>query len=1716
MKKTDLSALLKNLTATLRPSQENERQQLDDLRAEIVRALAGQSEVQGAGLFFQVERTDHLEETLSEISPLGKNLEALVDEVLQGEKPPEEHLVFRRYSPIRSAQIPGSIPTWGRGAEVAFTRGPFLDVNGFRFWFDFYKVTRMVRVYFSGDPAPALLLPLRLSVIFNPQKTACDLGRGSVWIRADLFAPGTPPNTYVGLRVSDGEIRFSQPVTVVNDQVTLNSTANLELDLELDPLEFSSTYAGNSGIDVRNASLDLPASCRFALDATSLTIRDIGSGAWQIYSDTRTFSFAQGGIAYSPLLDDILIAFETEPGSFNVDGASVNSQVVSLEGEAPVISAAWSLPLTVINNPAGPVPDAFGAGGWALAFGEGIFASWLGLEQGPVDLKTSLLVFGTGQTDWISPTASTIYARQTYELWPNEYTGFHARASLQYKEQFAFRYVDVAIGIEGVATTCDTNIQTDRPVRVNGRPFEVSGKDSLFLLFDNREQRSVVLFDPNILMDNLEQTTASQNPFESHAVALNNVLLTVSQVTAFLLVGNLAQTNRLENGNLHFLHALFRLLPTLPDPYAANLALLFRLQDRRSANQPDFHYPIALLLATVSWPYLPDAENPVNAKVDYLFFPYIQQTRTFIGVETAGGMPGITPADGNPAGSGSVAVAAAAATNKDKGAYDPKAVEEPWNELIRQFGFDLFALLDVSTNADLMGVMYSPMNERFIFEITHTPFDGDAPRVPLQIQGMDLKASGRFVKAFTVPLVSWEPVLNTSPISALNADPPPGTPENPRQLLFPNDGGPTRIFNTSLKTVTLAPIPLSDFIIEQFKGSDEPLTFSIFTLPYGMQAIAQFEKKNPFAAGEEASDITFNRPAFDDDVQGGIQFKATGAYNPDQNNRNFRGNTVQLTNLLSSKPNPTSILGESVTDIFNREFSSFHKGMLIGRGVPVERIDMSGYGSSMFSNWLNDKAKFAQTSQAKFDVFTGRTAHEIIQVRSIMYPWGVGVVRTIVLFRPASGFVYRIDSGWRADSDGLFDFNVNIKVGNDALLDPGDFAAVTGFNLDINDVPTPHKAITPYEIHPGIIKGVYNVGNIQETPEIDPYTNPVAFSNISLNGLGELVAGDTQVDVKLVPVWFTADVDMAFVKQGAVKGRVPSKKMLGFIQIGPEGVPIPAADFVNLLEQNPAIGGEIDCVIDIGDSGQKMRLKRVEMDTASGAGNTPVFVGAPKGTPILPADGSWSLVQHDAGTNEVTPVADTNGLPLIQAGVLTFDPETGAGTVPVLDPNLRIANARELLQVDDDQTIHFGFLQNTGTQKVLFRRPNFDTGVTRLFSELPEYADAYHLLNSKGIFPNLADISEKLDLAAQNVGVEIIEKGFQLVDNAGAALTAPFEHAIQGGKWYWVGTENGNEPVKIFLDYSLAGTAGALNFELDSLAEKWTSDLNATTIHVDLLDISPLFLIKGNFESKSGLVPGINEPTLEFGPTLKPIADVLTLLAELSQLPNVDYAEILQKGLEIAMSNSPEVWEYKFSAKKEIPVLRFPPPAIDGPTTPLRIEASLAVGCYFNESLSLSTDVNQLIPSAGAFVEFYGQLSVMCVSIAAATVYAIGQTRVKIYADLEEGPGLEMEYGFGVELAVGLPVIGTVALKYMVGIGMIINASELQVDAFLLFQGRAEILGGIVTVTIMIEARGSINRDSNSGRTDMIAQVTFGLEISIFLVINLNFEESWQERRQIA
>ena len=114
-------------------------------------------------------------------------------------------------------------------------------------------------------------------------------------------------------------------------------------------------------------------------------------------------------------------------------------------------------------------------------------------------------------------------------------------------------------------------------------------------------------------------------------------------------------------------------------------------------------------------------------------------------------------------------------------------------------------------------------------------------------------------------------------------------------------------------------------------------------------------------------------------------------------------------------------------------------------------------------------------------------------------------------------------------------------------------------------------------------------------------------------------------------------------------------------------------------------------------------------------------------------------MKHEAGTGQVSPVPPDLSAPLIRIGKVTK-----VGETLKIDPDpatqlLRIANPTELLRKPASYTINYGFLQSTDTQKALFLTPAFQKDVTTLLSKtLPLFADAFRIVNSKGIFPTLA------------------------------------------------------------------------------------------------------------------------------------------------------------------------------------------------------------------------------------------------------------------------------------------------------------------------------------------------------------------------------------------
>lgn len=1597
--------------------------------------------------------------------------------------------VFMREMPLRASYLRSSMPNWAVGAKVTESVS-LLNRDGRRFWIDVYPVLSQVRpVHFSGATRPCLFLgPDTPLVIGQSTVSSITIEEGTVWIQALLFSTDADEGQYCPLRVTRAQLSFNSAVRFSHDQFSPTAGSRITLTLWLKTPE---APAGDNqtahGGDAKDALYQFPEQLEMVITRESGQLNSVDPAAWRLYSDERHFEWPQTTPTVNAVLSSISIPMRTDSDTFAPMGTI--SQVCGPWGNARVPDAAWLLPMAT----RGPLLHAQGCGTLSIQVEEGLKTYCNGLTE-PDNVNPATLRIKSGwitgnpfQVQIVGLEVATPYARQEWLLWEDVATKANMLL-IEYSQHLPLIFQSNADGTEGVVSVGACTTSTNRPVGTDGQAFNFKAKAVLMARSFSAEGDYALMYDENVPADNPAFNAAAPR-FEGRALALNNALMTVSPVTAFLLSGHLGSYSwAFSQGSYLLAFGLAGYMPTLPDPYAANIGAFNWManQGGQEGRVPMSVVQQRLLVGALKWRI---TEKPKTAFIFGDLLSALPNQRLPLNP-----LLSLEAARGNQVVAGLVRNHRTEVRRFLRTDIENQNASPDYDYEANMFNFfgqrhipyrnqPLFSLLDVSTAADWMGVNVGLMNEQFIFNQT---FEISTEQNALSADGMNVVAAGRFVRLFTVPQISWEPVMNDTPPLLPAYDPPAGL------LTFKDDGPPSLIGNTGSTPVPIAPLPLVSYVTENYKQNPDFKAWSLLTLPFGMLGLARYNQtiqigNTPTRPGAQIDVIKIN---FGPDIDAGLQITTTGYEHP-QGNRNFEGMTRQLFNLQDSKgfSIDRSILGKTVTDIFNMEFG-LNAGQLKKRGIPVERYDFSGYGANIFSHWLNDQAKIAEVSQAKFDVWRGRTAHEIIQVRSIIYPWAIRVVRTITMFRNAAGMVHRIDSGWRAESDGVYAFRNTVTING----------------ADITE---------DFSFHPGLVRGVFNVRNILETNELSPYEvkgwRPSnGFYVDPDDGLPKSIPPDISLDVELIPVYFDADVQIEGVTQGATDGRVPSKRMLGYLQKSPSGKLIDTYQFRDLLNLQNGLGGPVDCVVNIGESGQLMRITRVEVQPSEEAGNI-VFVSAAKGTPILPKDGSWSVVQHRKSTGEVLPVSN-NVVPLIQRGVQMF---TGEGIPIPLNTNspFELADAVDLFTADlENRSTQFAFLQNTDTQKVLFRNPYFEKGKDILLSSKPDLADAYRLLNSKGIFPKLDGANPLPRLDFSGFDMNVIDEGYKLLNNVDPDKI--LEQVLPEGPVYFINEKD----VKVYVEYApkdIKGVKkgdGTAHFDLDSATRKWANKVNDITIVVDLLDMKRLFLIRGKMDTEKGSTPSFKTPELEFGPALKPVYDILQILALLG---DGKYGDALKKGLKVAMSNSPNNWEYKFQADKEIPLLKFPPPAADNPAAPLRLECFLKLGCYFNVGLPIPP-AGLPMPSGGAFIEFGAKLSVMCVSVAVGTVYAVGTCALRISADTVRGPGLALKAGFGVELMVGLPVIGNVSVYYAVGIDISIDTRVIVAGAFILFRGRAELLAGLVTIQILIEASGKISRQLEAGPTECIAQITFSVDISIFLIIDISFTKKFEERREIA
>lgn len=1807
-----LTALLASITGNLYASTTEEEQQLDNLQELLAQTLQHQDISSTTNQSFSFESSDFFFSQNIKGTRL-QNIDEKVKQVLQ-DNVRNNLKVFIRETPVRSSQIAGSIPSWAGGARVLTTLGPFIGSDGRRKWFDFFKVEKLVALYFAGQAYPAILFKAEFLIknIVGPQLPP-ELTRqytivpGSVWINAGLFSSTAPVDRYCGIRVKGGTLSVSEMPQIINNQLTVPGSVTVQVALDMEqPLPDTTTATDDHGVDARALNIILPKKWTFSFTAFAHTILSLDPLQWLIYGQEGKSEW-QGNqnILYDATTNRLLLPLVSSPIIFSINQCLSPFQVIS--GTAAIKNCWWGLPTAVIDL--NQLLETDGNGALLLLLDKGLSCIRQAVFGTDTLLPSPLIIAEPGRIGITDLKSNAIGSTQLINLWKDEINTHGTSAEFTFLKEAVFIYNTLSKGDEVVVTLCDSNVLIDRPVKVNGEALAVYTKGSVALFASNAVHKIAMLYDDNILFDNSNPIPGSAAiNIKPIALALENALFTTTPVNGCLLsVDCSADWQKAIYAKVFLTIGLYAYLPTLPDPYAANISLLKRqFENGRGNNGAVFEGNRSIWLwlvcrisskpnidpvnvqgfdtvtTTFHFGNLPfDNAQAVNQDAGNKAIINASTLRSSIGTEmldTQNVRAAMYNVPQGQSGAEAIKSLSMLANNNEIPNY-----EQTWDDRFGNLLTDSFSLLDVSSNANQMGISFGLLSRgrmtmiptaTLLYSNTDTTINNALPFI---VQDMSVQAPGINVRSFTLPQIAWEPVLNWS---YQTSSPPPAMDPLLGFNYYPDDGGPTRIFNVSNKPVALSPIPVVNYIIDEFKNNPAAFTIAAFTLPFGLRALAVLNKNGVETVKPTIEKNQYTFKAGKTMLVSGIQITANagdygkpGANPSEHDSPMFPGYILQVNNVLDAdgSAHGRSTLGGTVTETFNTEFfiNSINDPGGVTRGVPVSRIDFSGYGASLFSNWLSPTAAIAQTSQARFDVMMGRTGHEVIQIKSILYPWGIRVVRTITLHRESSGYIHRTDSGWIAESDGIFDFRYTY-----------------------NDVANNPVTKQPYVFHPGLVNGLFNIKNIKEDSTINRYTSTIQYNTgeLYINPLGREMPAPAPVlfDVICQPVWFDADIAIENTVQGkyAIKDKLgnqrnvtPSKKILGYVQVSPPGIPLKEAQFKELIQQqNGAIGGAIDCQVDINQSNQNFRVNRFDVSPSVDENGNIIFVLAARGNVILPKDGSWTIVQHNTGTGEVTPLQDGLTVPLIRVG--KWIEEKVIDEAAAKNTLIRMAHPMELIRTVTAGTINFGILQNMGTQKALFLTPSFKNLEKTLLSKTPPlFADAYRMMTGKGIFPNIgdavtdfgkafslmqgvdgagntiakafdiegikdgaSDVFKLLRIDAVKQGEAAVEQGMQLIKGAvDGVIDKALKFDVPDSDVPLVEMDG----LKIYIEYKTskldknnpeADSPGSkkeskLNFDIASkigaaatdAAETWKGRLNDLSMVVDLGTFKRLMRIKGNFDAKKGKAAayggdvggdgGLPTPEIEFHPALQPIIDLLQVLADVSV---GDYGAALKKGLKVAMGNAGEIWEYKFEATKEIPLVRFPPvkEVYDNPQTPLKLEASMGLGVYFNAALKITTDPTQLLPTAGAFLKFHGGLSVMCISVGVGTIYANGSVDVKIACDTAVGPNLTLKFGFGASITVGLPVVGNATVTFMVGVEMYADSKEISITAFMYFRGHAEILGGLVGVTITIEAKGTIKRTND--RTDCSAQVTFAIDISIFLIIDISFSETWGEQRQVA
>lgn len=1237
-----------------------------------------------------------------------------------------------------------------RNVEPALRFGPFRDRLHRDYLIELLQPVKKIAVRSSTTATPLLLatkaqLPASLGTTIN-------LRKGTIWIAAKALDASAPSNGYIGLKIEKGTLEFSATPSRDEDDVILaagDQRVNLSIELE------------QSASSSERATAEPPKTLNIKFSSNEATVGDF-NGTAKI--DSIAFEFKGDGSArHDDRRERIVFGCTVSPTT--LDTADLTDAGASFKSETQLSKAGWGIPITTPSDPA-ELGEAAGQHVWVVELSGEFTAHWQGGPTTPVIIKEAQLVI---QNDAfaIDVSAATPNAKgdlHRFNLWRLPGSAHRQRLDVHLEEKFEALFgwssaTGPVVVFDGVSP-----FLFDRPVTAVGKAASIGKAAVTVHIFGEPDAQSLFIHP---------RDSADPTATQRQMLVLENAYLAANTLKFGGLASKLRNGTDAFDGFAGFIIPVFGWIPILPDPYVDNLCVGRQAFAGREASSH--------LLGLFAWG---------DGEAQFEFYGLIERLSASLCKPSKGGSGPMRASDGNPRYDGQTQqgalipqhtfrrwdLAAMAAGSQYEERKQPQSdpseaslkAQKLFHDVERRAGLRVSGpmLLDVSTARHQIGVqlIHSPREQH----TSIAPTSGSHGRYVIYQSRLGAALSA--LRVFALPQIQWEPVRT------LEKDQDPITLGIfPTPLASPDDGGATVIGSN---TASLAPVIPDLTLNEVLRAFDGGQSFGVVTtLPFGMKAL--FRVRSDATAARLADTAEYVRPCFDtpNALAGGLQLSIRsegGALRPGRESPSFEGLAVQTLNgvdLATGTPLNISVLGAtagsdgSVETLFNTEFSDARPR------APLTRYDISGYGASTFSDWANPKGSFAETTRAQFQVMVGRTALEVVKVASIIYPWGIRVTRSVTIERKGGGGVLRRDSGWQAQSSGVFDFTTDTQPSQ------------------------------PFEIHPGLIRGVFNAMRIR----------PLANDGIDLPGGG-----------KVLPMAFDADVEL----DGRIGGGLtPVKGLVGYLHLEPTGEPISKTALAALIAYQGAIGGPVDTDLDVAGSGFKARALRIEIDGASSPGGVK-FVGAVRTTPRFGAAGSWS-VAHAPGPSAPPPYdakAVIDGAPIIREGAAQPSPD-GAIRAPMTGP-YRFADARDLFAGASPEN-DYGFIQSDTTHRFLFRRPKIEPNTHRIVSDLsPVFADFFAATSSKGLFPPAAN------------GIELTDKPYRLDIDAGTgflALTPDVDLASPRGDL--VMSDSATDQFRIAyggsdLRFSLSPTDWSLDFDR---VELWTDagdwpELNGTRV----------------------------------------------------------------------------------------------------------------------------------------------------------------------------------------------------------------------------------------------------------------------------------------------